>query len=49
MENVLEIQQEIGVLIKTQGEKLDIAEDNIDDANKNVKEAVENLKDVIMG
>lgn len=42
---VTQIQREIALLITEQGQKLDIAEDNINQANKNVKDAVENLEE----
>lgn len=33
------MQEEVGKLVKEQGEKIDIIEDNVDSARSNVKEA----------
>lgn len=39
MEEALKVQVEVGKLVKEQGEKIDIIEDNVDTARSNVKEA----------
>ena len=37
MEEALKVQTEVGKLVKEQGKKLDIIEDNVDSARSNVK------------
>lgn len=45
MEEALQVQTEVGKLVREQGKQLDIIEDNVDSARSNVKEAGELLEE----